>query len=243
MVSNVRWMLTQRARGRKGKLWREGIRIRQWHCISTWYGNFCLGTLFDMSGGCTSPSLLLLLLDRTVPSVQHAHTAALFPPLPAPQHLPAPPGQLIAPTSADQDPTHHIDDPHAQRQQPAPFLPDRQKYRLNVEFEEDARDGAFVDVVRLRGDGILIRDYSVGGCREHVRGGSGRGGGFGGGGSRVDCGDDGEVVLVFVKVGAGCCIGFVQRVEEGWVEGTEGQFVDYVGEIECCIPRQPRRQM
>ena len=29
-------------------------------------------------------------------------------------------------------------------------------------------------------------------------------------------------------------VGFVKRVEEGGVEGAEGQLVDYVGEVECC---------
>lgn len=69
------------------------------------------------------------------------------------------------------------------------------------------------------------------------------GGGFGRGSSGVDCGDDGEVVLVLVEVGAGCGVSFVEGVEEGWVEGTEGEFVDYVGKVECYTPRQHRRQM
>lgn len=48
----------------------------------------------------------------------------------------------------------------------------------------------------------------------------------------VDCGYDGEVVLVFVEVGGGCGEGVVEGVEEGGVEGAEGEFVDYVGEVE-----------
>ena len=33
----------------------------------------------------------------------------------------------------------------------------------------------------------------------------------------------------------GCCgVGSVEGVEEGGVEGAEGEFVDYVGEVECC---------
>lgn len=166
------------------------------------------------------PLSLFLLLNRTVPSMQHAHTT-LLPPLPSPQHLPPPPSQLIAPPSTHQDPTHHIDNPYTQRQQPSPLLSDRQQDRLDVKLEEYTRHGAFVDVVGLGGYGVLVCDYGVGGCGEHVRGGDG-GAGFGGGSPRVDCGDDGEVVLVFVEVGAGCGVSFVQRIEEGGVEGTEG---------------------
>lgn len=168
-----------------------------------------------------STSLFFLLLNRPVPSVQHAHPTALFPPLPPPQDFPPPPGQLIAPPSPHQDPAHHIHDPHAQRQQPPPLLSDGQQDRLDVEFEEDARHGALVDAGRLGGDGVLVCDYCVGGRGEDLRG-SGGGGGFGRGGSGVDCRDDGKVVLVFVEVGAGCGVSFVQGVEEGGIEGTEG---------------------
>ena len=37
----------------------------------------------------------------------------------------------------------------------------------------------------------------------------------------VDCGDDGEVVLVFVEVGFGGGVGVVEGVGEGGVEGAE----------------------
>jgi hypothetical protein len=40
--------------------------------------------------------------------------------------------------------------------------------------------------------------------------------------------------LEFVKVGLGRGIGVVEWVGEGWVEGSEGEFVDYVAEIEGC---------
>ena len=29
-------------------------------------------------------------------------------------------------------------------------------------------------------------------------------------------------------------VSFVERIEEGGIEGAEGEFVDYVGEVECC---------
>lgn len=169
----------------------------------------------------------LVLLDRPVrssPSVQHAHALLLpSPPLPPAQHLLAPPGQLVAPAAAHEDAADHVDDPHAQRQQAPPLLSDGQEDGLDVELEEDARDGAFVDGGGLGRYGVLVCDYRVGGCGERVGGGrgGGGGGGFGGRGASVDCGDDGEVVLVFVEVGVGCGEGSVQRVEEGGVEGTE----------------------
>lgn len=64
-------------------------------------------------------------------------------------------------------------------------------------------------------------------------------GGFGGRGAGVDCGHDGEVVLVFVEVGGCRGVGFVEGVEEGGVEGAEGEFVDDVGEVECWILFSP----
>lgn len=100
--------------------------------------------------------------------MQHAHPALLRPLLP-PQHVPAPARQLIAPPAAHQDATDHIHDPDAQRQEAPPLFPDGQEDGLDVEFEEDARHGAFVDVVGLRGHGVLVRDDCVGGGGgEHV---------------------------------------------------------------------------
>ena len=50
----------------------------------------------------------------------------------------------------------------------------------------------------------------------------------------VDCGDDGEVILVFVEVGWGGAAGVVEGVEKLRVEGAEGELVDVVGEVEGC---------
>jgi hypothetical protein len=49
--------------------------------------------------------------------------------------------------------------------------------------------------------------------------------------SGVDGRDDGEVVLEFEEMVDGCGQGSVERVEERWVEGTEGKFVDDVREL------------
>jgi hypothetical protein len=50
----------------------------------------------------------------------------------------------------------------------------------------------------------------------------------------VDGGHDGEVVLVFVEVVRGCGEGVVEGVLERGVVGAEAEFVDVVGEVECC---------
>lgn len=67
-------------------------------------------------------------------------------------------------------------------------------------------------------------------------------GGEGGEGVGVDCGNEAEVVLVFLEVGVCCCGCLVEGVEEGRVEGAEGEFVDVVGEVEgyCFLPVSSR---
>lgn len=92
----------------------------------------------------------------------------------------------------------------------------------------------FVDGLRGGGDGVLVGEDCAawGGARGGKRGKGEKGGGGGGGGAGEDGGDQGEVVLVFLEVGGCYCVGAVERVEEGGVEGAEGEFVDYVGEIE-----------
>lgn len=92
--------------------------------------------------------------------------------------------------------------------------------------------------MRLRGRGVLVRDDGVAGAVVRREGrivrvvGRGRRGGRGAG---VDGGDDGEVVLKFVEVVVRGGGGAVEGVEEGRVEGTEGEFVDDVGEVEGWI--------
>lgn len=64
--------------------------------------------------------------------------------------------------------------------------------------------------MRLRSNGVLIRED----CGGRLRGGDG--------GAGVDCWDDGAVVLVFEEVFGGCGVCFVEGIEEGGVEGSEG---------------------
>lgn len=76
--------------------------------------------------------------------------------------------------------------------------------------------------MRLRGNGILICED----CGRRPRRRDRR--------ACVDGWDYGAVVLVFEEVVRGRRIGFIERVEEGGVEGPEGKFVDYVRKVECC---------
>lgn len=73
--------------------------------------------------------------------------------------------------------------------------------------------------MRLFGDGVLVGVD----CFVRVGGGDVLG---------VDCWNDGEEVLEFVEVVGGCGDGAVEGVEETGVEGAEGEFGDYVGEVE-----------
>lgn len=51
----------------------------------------------------------------------------------------------------------------------------------------------------------------------------------------VDGGDDGEVVLVFVEMIFGRRVRAVERLRDGGEEGSEGELVDVVGEVEGCV--------
>lgn len=134
-----------------------------------------------------------------------------------PQHLPRPPRQLITPPARHQHPGHHIHDPYQQLQQPLSLLADGQQDGLDVEFEEDAGHVELGDGGGLGRDGVLV-------------------GGDTAGAGAVGGRDDGDVVLVFEEVGWGGADGVVERVEEGWVEGPEGEFVDDVREVEGWVP-------
>ena len=169
--------------------------------------------------------------------IQHTLSSPTGPPPPS-QNLLPPPGQLITPASTHQHPTNHIHDPNNQPQKRHAFLPHGQQDGFDIEFKEDAGDGSFVNRVRLGCGCILVRDDGVAGavirrerrvvwlmnCGRRWRRRAG-----------VDCGDDGEVVLEFVEVGVCGCVGAVEGVQEGRVEGAEGEFVDDVGEVEGWI--------
>lgn len=183
-----------------------------------------------------SHSIIILPLSIPPnPPIQHPISPSPCPS--SPQDLLPPPPKLVTPPASHQHPANHIHHPDQQPQKPFPLLPHGQQYRFDVEFKEDTGDSAFRNGVGLRSSGVLVRDDCVAGAVagdegiirviERRRRRSRRAG--------VDCRDDGEVILVLVEVVRGCCVGAVERVEEGRVEGTEGKFINDVGEVECCF--------
>lgn len=158
-------------------------------------------------------------------------------PPPPPHELPDPPGNLINPTTRNQNPRNGINQPNHQAHEPRPLLADQQQDWLNVVLEEDARNhvGTLGDRAGLAGGRVLVCEDGVVGV-EGVWGGGVDGVGVEGGTAFCVKGwYDGEEVLEFVVV-VGCFgDGFIERVEETGVVWAEGEFGDHVGEVECCI--------
>lgn len=151
-------------------------------------------------------------------SMDHAHGLLLS--LPA-EHLPGPADQLVTPASPNQDAADDIDRAEHQRHETSSLLSYGQEDGFDVEFEEDTWDRMVIDLVRLRGHGVLIGEDGGGAW---VRG-------FGVGRSGVDGRHNREVILVFPKIRVGDGVGSVERVLEGRVERSEGQLIDDVREI------------
>lgn len=120
--------------------------------------------------------------------------------------------------ASNQHPAQHINNLDQELQHPRPRLLNRQQHGLNVVLEEDARDVVVCNLLGLLRHGVLVRHDGVGG-----RGGAPDG---------VDGGDDGEEVLELVEVGRGGVDCAVEGIDEGGVEGAEGELRDDVGEVE-----------
>lgn len=120
----------------------------------------------------------------------------------------------------DQDTTNDVHNLDDEAQEAIARLLDVQQDGLHVVLEEDAGDVALADDVGLLGDGVLVREEGA-----VVVGGAGV--------DAVDGRDDGEEVLELVEVVWGGLNGAVERVGEGWVVVSKGEFVDDVGEVEC----------
>lgn len=158
-------------------------------------------------------------------------------PPPLPHEPPHPPGNLINPTTRNQNPRNGINQPNHQAQEPRPLLADQQQDRLNVVLEEDARNqiGTLGDRAGLAGGRVLVCEDGVAGVAG-VRGGGVEGVGVEGGAAFcVESWYDREEVLEFVVVAWCFGDGFVERVEEAGVVWAEGEFGDHVGEVERCI--------
>lgn len=148
------------------------------------------------------------------PPIQDTHTPR---PPPTP-NTNRPLTQRKPPMSRNQHATKHIHDLHHKPQEPLSTLLHGQQHRFNIVFEEYARNRALADDVRLLGDGVLVCEN-----RRSVVGGV----------NGVDGGNDREEVLEFVEVVRCGGYGTVEGVDEGGVEGAEGEFGDYVREVEC----------
>ena len=151
------------------------------------------------------------------PPIQNALT---LPPTPPPQHAPRPLRQRKAPMARNQHATKNINHLNHESQEAVSALLNCQQHGLDIVLEEDARDGALADDVRLLGHGVLVCEDGAGRV--------GRARGVDG----VDGGDDGEEILESVEVIGGRGDGAVEGVEEGGVEGSEGELGDDVGEVE-----------
>lgn len=185
----------------------------------------------------------LVLAIQTLSPRQHTTTSSILPSLSSPSsYLISPLLNLEDPATSNKYTTNHINQSDQQIQHTTPLLRNCQHQRLDIELYEDTRDLAFGYDVRLFGDGVLVCEdcvaWEMSVCVCLVAAAEWDGGGRvlleGGGVVGVDCGDDGEVVLEFFKVLVGGCACVVEGVVEAWVKGTETQFVDLVGEVECC---------
>lgn len=165
-------------------------------------------------------------------SIQHA---LRLPGASPTQELTRPAGDLIQPSTRNNDAGDGIHEPNKQGHEGCPLLADHQQDRLDVVLEEDPGDeeGAFGQLVGLGGRGVLVREDEVlvagvgllrgRGAGEEVEGARALG---------VDGGDDGEEVLELVVVGFGGGDGLVEGVVEGGIVRAEGEFGDHVREVE-----------
>jgi hypothetical protein len=125
----------------------------------------------------------------------------------------------------DQHTTKNIHNLDTELEKALSALLHHKEYRLDVIFEKYPRHGALADLVGLFRHGVLVREE---------RGGTAEGGDGGRGArDRVDGGHYRKEVLEAVEVVGGPRDGAVEGVDEGGVEGAEGELGDYVGEVEC----------
>lgn len=188
------------------------------------------------------PTLLIAKSISTTRAQNPVHS--LRAPSSIPPLIPPPLGKLETPSTGHQHAGYHIHEPDKQTRYTGPLFRDREQYGFNIVFHKHTRDHVLCHRMALLCHGVLIREDRVLRVLQAVLLDSvGAGGGrlgvlvdftqrFGVGG--VDCRHHGEVVLVFVEVGGGGCVGVVEGVGEGGVEGAKGEFVDYVAEVEGC---------
>lgn len=116
--------------------------------------------------------------------------------------------------AGDEDAADDVDELDEEDDEAVAGLVDGEQDGLNIVLDKDAGDGGvLVNLLALLGDGVLIR---LDGAAADA----------------VDGGDDGEVVLELVKVGAGDIDSAVEGVDEGRVERPVGELGDDVRKVE-----------
>lgn len=121
--------------------------------------------------------------------------------------------------AGDEDAGEDVDDLDEEGEDAVAALLDGEQDGLDVVLEEEAGDHALADLLALLGDGVLVGEDGAG-----AEGAAA--------GDRVDGRNDGHEVLELVEVRRGDVDGAVERVHEGGVVGSEGEFRDDVGEVE-----------
>jgi hypothetical protein len=132
---------------------------------------------------------------------------------PLPNNLRNPPGDLIKPTTGNQDTGNGINDSKKKSQESRPLLADQQHNRLDIVLEEDTRNQGrrFGDLSALARGRVLVCEDCVapvaGGVilvrRDYIQGTATLG---------LQSGNDGEEVLEFVVVAVTLGNCFVERV-------------------------------
>lgn len=174
---------------------------------------------------------------------QHAHTIA--PALPLAYNLARPVEHLPCPATRHHDTTDDIDERDHEFPEASALLDNGQHNRLNIELDKDAWNIGLVDLVRLRGDGILVGFDSVRGVEDVggwviLGGDDGLQEGHKRGIIGVDGGNNGKVVLELVKMVVrrrSHSNGRIERVGERGIVGSKRHLADDVGEVECCVRR------
>lgn len=110
--------------------------------------------------------LLLVVLCAIVaalPARQNAQVCTSSPAFPSSECFGAPVPDLSAPLRSYQNTADDVHEPDDQCEEAAPFFSDRKGDRFDIEFDEDAWDVVFGNLVRLLCDCVLVRENRTNG--------------------------------------------------------------------------------
>lgn len=167
-----------------------------------------------------SPYSLRLILVTRLTITQHTLAVPVVSP-PLAHDLVRPVAQPVAPVPSHEGAAHHVNNLDEEDEEAVALLGDVEQDWLDVVLEEDTGNDALIDLVALLRHGELIRDNRRGYTRVGVS-------------EAIDGGHDGHEVLELVEVALGRVDRRVEGVDEGRIEGAEGEFVDDMGEVESC---------